>query len=93
MSVSRLLRKNVILYLKGWGMGIADLIPGISGGTMALIFGIYEELIGAIKSVNIVNLKPILRGRWLESAEAMRLLKKRIINKTVIFKIFDFLNK
>lgn len=73
MPESRSLRENMMLYLKGWGMGIADLIPGISGGTMALIFGIYEELIEAIRSVTFVNLKPVLRGRWFESFKLMRL--------------------
>jgi putative membrane protein len=66
-------REGVLLYLKGWGMGIADLIPGISGGTMALIFGIYEELIGAIKSLNLVNLQLVFKGRWRQAAEEMSL--------------------
>ncbi|MDZ7716923.1 MAG: DUF368 domain-containing protein [Balneolaceae bacterium] len=39
------------LILKGFLMGSADIVPGVSGGTMALIVGIYERLINAIKSV------------------------------------------
>ena len=39
-------------FLKGILMGIADIIPGISGGTIALILGIYERLINAIKSIS-----------------------------------------
>ena len=38
------------LYLKGIFMGIAEIIPGVSGGTIAFITGIYEELIDSIKS-------------------------------------------
>lgn len=38
-------------FLKGMGMGAADIVPGVSGGTIALITGIYERLIDAIKSV------------------------------------------
>ena len=42
----------VILYLKGLVMGIADLIPGVSGGTIAFITGIYDDLLNAISKVN-----------------------------------------
>ncbi len=44
-------------------MGIANVIPGVSGGTIALITGIFERLIDAIKSFNITALKLLLRGR------------------------------
>ena len=39
------------LFLRGVAMGAADIVPGVSGGTMAFIFGIYEELINSIKTV------------------------------------------
>lgn len=42
----------LILAVKGFCMGAANVIPGVSGGTMALILGIYEELISAIRSLN-----------------------------------------
>ena len=45
------------LYLKGVFMGIAEIIPGVSGGTIAFITGIYEELINSIKSINTNTLK------------------------------------
>jgi putative membrane protein len=38
------------VYFKGMGMGAADVVPGVSGGTIALITGIYEEFINALKS-------------------------------------------
>ncbi|MDA7737799.1 DUF368 domain-containing protein [Porticoccus sp.] len=38
-------------------MGIADLVPGVSGGTIALISGIYEELIESIASINLRSIK------------------------------------
>ncbi len=41
-----------LLTLRGLGMGAADVIPGVSGGTIAFITGIYQELIFSIKSVN-----------------------------------------
>lgn len=42
----------VVVYLKGLAMGSADAIPGISGGTIALIVGIYERLVRAITSLD-----------------------------------------
>ena len=38
-------------------MGTADLIPGVSGGTIALILGVYKELIQSIDSINLKNIK------------------------------------
>ncbi len=43
----------VELFIKGFFMGVANIIPGISGGTMAFIMGIYEEFLIAIKSFNL----------------------------------------
>lgn len=42
----------VLLYLKGMAMGAADVVPGVSGGTIAFISGIYEELINALRSLD-----------------------------------------
>jgi len=53
----------LIIYLKGMLMGIADLVPGVSGGTIALITGIYQRLINAIAAVNIENLKLLFSGQ------------------------------
>jgi len=50
---SQPLRNFIILSIKGFLMGAANVIPGVSGGTMALILGIYEELINAIRSINL----------------------------------------
>ena len=43
----------LIIFFKGMLMGIADLVPGISGGTIAFITGIYEDLIEAINNINL----------------------------------------
>jgi len=45
--------KYLWLYLKGIAMGCADVVPGVSGGTIAFITGIYTELLDSIKSVNL----------------------------------------
>lgn len=49
---SRSMREWVIVYLKGLCMGAADIVPGVSGGTIALIAGIYDRLIAAIAALD-----------------------------------------
>lgn len=53
-----------MVALKGVAMGAADVVPGVSGGTIAFITGIYDELIDAIKSINIANLKLLFTGKF-----------------------------
>jgi len=53
-----------LLVLKGMGMGAADVVPGVSGGTIAFISGIYEELINSIKSINIKSVKLLITGNF-----------------------------
>jgi putative membrane protein len=45
------LNKSIALFFKGMAMGIAEVIPGVSGGTIAFITGIYEQLLESIKAV------------------------------------------
>ena len=40
--------KSLLIFLKGLVIGISMLVPGVSGGTMAIIFGIYDDLIRAV---------------------------------------------
>ena len=42
-------------------MGTADILPGVSGGTIALVLGVYKELIKSIDSINVKNLR-VLRN-------------------------------
>jgi putative membrane protein len=62
---SQSLSDYLILAVKGFCMGAANVVPGVSGGTMALILGIYEELINAIRSLNFnfLRLMSFLRIR------------------------------
>jgi len=55
---------RVKLFFQGYCMGIAHLIPGVSGGTIALMFGIYEELIGALKSFDARFVRRVFRLDW-----------------------------
>lgn len=58
--MERNLKDYAMLMLKGMGMGAADVVPGVSGGTIAFIVGIYEELINSIKSINITSIRLLL---------------------------------
>lgn len=62
--MERKLKDYVVLMLKGMGMGAADVVPGVSGGTIAFIVGIYDELINSIKSINLESLKLFFTGKW-----------------------------
>tara|TARA_Y200000002_G_scaffold255631_1_gene212055 strand:+ start:5133 stop:6053 length:921 start_codon:yes stop_codon:yes gene_type:complete len=53
--------KFFLLFLKGFGMGAANVIPGVSGGTIALVTGVYEELIESLKSFNIQAIRLLLK--------------------------------
>jgi putative membrane protein len=56
-TMNRNTKDYLALVLKGIAMGAADVIPGVSGGTIAFITGIYEELINSIKSINLKAIK------------------------------------
>ena len=65
------LREWVSVYLKGFFMGSADTIPGVSGGTIALITGIYERLIAALTAVDPATLRDVVRPHDPESRKAV----------------------
>ena len=57
-------KSTLITFLKGFLIGVAEIIPGISGGTIALIVGVYEKLIYSIANINLVFLHKILSGKF-----------------------------
>lgn len=61
MNGLRAVRARALLSAKGFCMGMADVVPGVSGGTMAFILGIYTEFIAAIKSFDGATLLALLR--------------------------------
>lgn len=61
--MERKLKDYAVLMLKGMGMGAADVVPGVSGGTIAFIVGIYDELINSIKNINLHSLKLLFTGK------------------------------
>tara|TARA_R110001592_G_scaffold120589_1_gene325169 strand:+ start:15850 stop:16767 length:918 start_codon:yes stop_codon:yes gene_type:complete len=66
--MKRSLKDYLLISAKGIAMGAADVVPGVSGGTIAFITGIYEELLSTISSVNLESLKVLknegLKGFW-----------------------------
>lgn len=56
------LKEAFYIFLRGLFMGSADIIPGVSGGTIALITGIYERLVKGISRINFTFLKPLFKG-------------------------------
>jgi putative membrane protein len=62
--------KSIIVFVKGVAMGAANVIPGVSGGTIALITGIFERIINAIKNtVSIPSAKLLFSGKFREWAK------------------------
>ena len=61
---------HIPLFLKGAAMGVADTVPGVSGGTVAFVTGIYEELIQSLARLGPARLKDLrergFRGFWYE---------------------------
>ncbi len=79
---SNSLREWITVYLKGLAMGAAGAVPGVSGGTIALITGIYERLITSLTSVNKKN-----AWKFLQSFQALDLssLKKQFLEMDLLF--------
>ena len=55
------MKEHLATFLKGFAMGAANVVPGVSGGTIAYITGIYERLINALKSFDLAALKLLCR--------------------------------
>lgn len=65
--MKRLLKDYIVIGAKGVAMGAADVVPGVSGGTIAFISGIYEELLMSISNINL-NLFKTLRNEGVKKA-------------------------
>ena len=64
ISLPRMNAKNaILLLLKGAAMGAANVIPGVSGGTVAFITGIYERLIESLKSFDLEAIRLLGKGQ------------------------------
>lgn len=70
LGITRKWRKVGYLFLTGIGMGSADVVPGVSGGTVALVMGIYKELIHSIKKVTGPVIALLLQFKIREAIKA-----------------------
>ncbi len=65
---AKTLKARLLLFAKGMAMGVADSVPGVSGGTIAVMVGIYEELIHSLRNLNPVAVwgyrKQGVKGLW-----------------------------
>ncbi len=67
------MKEYLALFLKGVGMGAANVVPGVSGGTIALITGIFHKLIDSIKAFNLTALQLLLKGKFKDLAKHINL--------------------
>lgn len=91
------MKSYIIYFLKGMAVGLANIIPGVSGGTIALITGIFERLINSIKSFGISSLTLLFKGRFKEFAKKtdlfflVSLFAGAIGAVVLLARVFDFL--
>ncbi len=57
------LKEYILLFAQGFCIGIANAIPGVSGGTVAFLFGLYEDLINSIRSFDLSFIKKLFQGK------------------------------
>lgn len=69
-----MIKASFALVLKGMAMGAANVIPGVSGGTIALITGIFERLINAIKNINLTAVRLLFKGDFRLFAQQVDLI-------------------
>ena len=75
--------------MKGVAMGAANVIPGVSGGTVAFITGIYERLIHALKSIDFDALKLFFKGKFSQFSQKIDLNFLAILFLGVFVSIFS----
>jgi putative membrane protein len=91
------MKKYLILFLKGVGMGVANVIPGVSGGTIALITNIYEELINTLRSFDRKALELLFSFKMKELAKHTNLyfltaiFSGSIVSVFTIASLFEYL--
>jgi len=89
-AIDKSLKKNdrIALVVKGFCMGIADVIPGISGGTIAFLLGIYENLIASIKSLDLSFVQLIFKFRIKEALDGVAWIFLSCVFGGIILAVF-----
>ena len=57
------------VFFTGLCMGSADVVPGVSGGTIALIMGVYHQVLAGIRSFNLDLVRDLFRGQWSSAVQ------------------------
>ncbi len=83
------MKEYFVFMLKGIGMGTANVIPGVSGGTIALITGIFERLINSIKSFDFKTLRLLFKGQFREFAKHTDLYFLASVGVGILIAIFS----
>lgn len=97
MQVYRSLSDKIFLVLKGIAMGLANKIPGVSGGVVAFVAGFYEEFIYSFKRINKTAFKFLIAGRfkgfykYVNGQFLFLLVFGMIVSFFSVSKILDFL--
>ena len=86
LNLEYIMRAYLSYFIKGMAIGIANAIPGVSGGTIAFVLGIYEKLTYSISSLPIA----LIKFRWKDVAESLKILIPVFLG--AIISIFLFLN-
>jgi len=92
--MKRSLKEYVVISLKGMAMGAADVVPGVSGGTIAFISGIYEELLNSISSFNfsLINVfkNEGFKSVWISVLSLAKLIESMLENHPIVIWSFFF---
>ncbi len=86
--MGEILKEYLLLFLKGIGIGIANIIPGVSGGTIALITGVFEKLVNSIKSFDLKALKLLFSGKVKEFIKYTNFLFLSAVFGGAVFAIY-----
>ena len=95
LSQPKTFKQYLRLVLTGFAMGAADIVPGVSGGTMAFILGVYANLIDAIKSFNVDAIRLLLGlrlGALLEQVSLRFLLALGLGLLAAVLSLSSFLS-
>ncbi len=84
------MKEIISWFAKGFGIGAANVIPGVSGGTIALITGIFERMIDALKSFNLKALRLLFKLKFKDFAKQTDLLFLIVIFLGVAVSILTF---
>jgi uncharacterized membrane protein len=82
-------KKFIYLAFKGFAMGAANVIPGVSGGTIALVTGIYQELIDSLKSFDKIAFILFFKGKFSDFADRINLGFFLTLGLGIVLSIFS----